>query len=130
VKVPVPGFRGAEGKEKGKGVSVRMGLKEAQSETAGRRTGTGSEVWYTRDERARDREVLHPRMGVCFINPALTQGRFFSLTPGGLPKMPRIVACEENWLREQRCFLITGEKSAEGIVSLRREGPNGRGEVE
>jgi hypothetical protein len=36
VKVPVPGFRGAEGKEKGKGVVVRRGLEEAQSETAGR----------------------------------------------------------------------------------------------
>jgi predicted Zn-ribbon and HTH transcriptional regulator len=63
VKVPVPGFSGAEGKEKGNGVVARRGLKEAQSETAGRRTGTGSEVWYTRDERARDREVLHPHRG-------------------------------------------------------------------
>ena len=68
----MPGYRGAEGKEKGKGVVVRRGLKEAQSEDAGRRTGTGYEVWYTRDERARDREVLHPQ-GVCFINPAPTR---------------------------------------------------------
>jgi hypothetical protein len=37
VKVPVPGVSGAEGKEKGKGVIVRWGLKEAQSESAGRR---------------------------------------------------------------------------------------------
>ena len=59
----MPGYRGAEGKEKGKGVVVRRGLKEAQSKNAGRRTGTGYEVWYTRDERARDREVLHPRLG-------------------------------------------------------------------
>ena len=29
-------LRGAEGKEKGKGVVARRGLKEAQSETAGR----------------------------------------------------------------------------------------------
>jgi hypothetical protein len=43
--------------------------------------------------------------------------------------MPRIVACEENWLKEQRCSLIIGEKSAEGIVVPRDEGPNGRGEV-
>jgi hypothetical protein len=43
--------------------------------------------------------------------------------------MPRIVACEENWLKGQRCSLITGEKSAEGIVGLMTEGPNGRGEV-
>jgi hypothetical protein len=33
----MPGFRGAEGKEKGKGVIVRWGLEEAQSESAGRR---------------------------------------------------------------------------------------------
>ncbi len=63
MEVPGPGVRGAEGKEKGKGTVARRGLKEAQSENAGRRTGTGSEVWYTRDERARDREVLHSRLG-------------------------------------------------------------------
>jgi hypothetical protein len=62
----VPGNRGAEGKEKGKGVIVRWGLEEAQSESAGRRTGTGYEVWHTWDERARDREVLHPQRGVLY----------------------------------------------------------------
>jgi hypothetical protein len=36
VQVRLPGFRRAEGKEKGKGVVARRGLKEAQSETAGR----------------------------------------------------------------------------------------------
>jgi len=41
MKVPTPGFHRAEGKEKGKGVAARRGLKEAQSESAGRRTGTG-----------------------------------------------------------------------------------------
>ncbi len=41
VKVLVPGVRGAEAKEKGKGVVVRRGLEEAQSKSAGRRTGTG-----------------------------------------------------------------------------------------
>ena len=50
-----PGDRGAEGEEKGKGVTARWGLEEAQSNCAGRRTGTGYEGWYTRDERARDR---------------------------------------------------------------------------
>ncbi len=35
----MPGFRGAEGKEKGKGVIARWGLEEAQSKSAGRRTG-------------------------------------------------------------------------------------------
>ena len=38
---------------------MRRGLKEAQSKSAGRGTRTGSEVWHVRDERARDREVLH-----------------------------------------------------------------------
>ena len=36
VKVRWPGIRRAEGKEKGKGVAARRGLKEAQSEAAGR----------------------------------------------------------------------------------------------
>lgn len=36
VQVPWPGLRRAEGKEKGKGVVVRRGLEEAQSEPAGR----------------------------------------------------------------------------------------------
>jgi len=36
VEVLWPGLRRAEGKEKGKGVVARRGLKEAQSETAGR----------------------------------------------------------------------------------------------
>jgi hypothetical protein len=35
----MPGFRGAEGKEKGKGVIVRWGLKKTHSKSAGRRTG-------------------------------------------------------------------------------------------
>ena len=65
----MPGVRKAEGKEKGKGVIVRRGPKEAQSEDAGRRTGIGYAVWYTRDERARNREVLPPRWGV-LITPA------------------------------------------------------------
>jgi len=54
---------------------MRWGLEEAQSKRAGRRTGTGYEVWYTRDKRARDCEVLHPQ-GVCFINPASMHGTF------------------------------------------------------
>jgi hypothetical protein len=41
VKVLVPGVRGAEGEEQGKGVAARRGLKEAPSKRAGRRTGTG-----------------------------------------------------------------------------------------
>ncbi|WP_347888057.1 hypothetical protein ABHF54_10450 [Nitrosomonas europaea] len=36
VRVPWPGLRRAEGKEKGKGVVAKRHLEEAQSETAGR----------------------------------------------------------------------------------------------
>ena len=63
VKVLLPGVRRAEGQEKGKGVTATWGLEEAQSEAAGRRTGTRYEVWHIRDERARDREVLRLRSG-------------------------------------------------------------------
>jgi hypothetical protein len=64
VKVPRPGIRGAEGQGKRKGVTARWGLKEAWNERAGRGTRTRYEVWYSRDERARDREVLHPQWAV------------------------------------------------------------------
>jgi hypothetical protein len=41
VRVPTPGYRGAEGEEKGKGVVARRGLKEAQSKlTLPNRPGT------------------------------------------------------------------------------------------
>ena len=63
MKVLLPGVRGAEGKEKGKGVAVRRGQEEAQSKSAGRRTETGYEVWHARDQWARDHEVLHPQLG-------------------------------------------------------------------
>ena len=79
----MPGFRGAEGKEKGKGVVVRRGLKEAQSKSAGRRTGTGYEVWYARGERARDREALHPPWGVLYKSGVYAR-KVLCLTPGGL----------------------------------------------
>jgi len=75
VRVLAPGVSGAEGKEKGKGVIARWGLEEAQSKHAGRRTGTRYEVWYTRNELARDSEVLDPQ-GVCFIDLAFMHGRF------------------------------------------------------
>ncbi|MCG3155077.1 MAG: hypothetical protein DKINENOH_01679 [bacterium] len=67
VKDPVPGFCGAEGCEKGKGVTVKWGLKEAQSRYAGRPfqgrlPEPGYEVRYTQDDRARDRKVLLPQV--------------------------------------------------------------------
>jgi len=83
VEVPVPGVRGAEGKEKGKGGTVRDRLKEAQSKDAGRRTGTGYEVWHTRSERARDCEALHPQRGVLYKSGAYAS-KVLCLTPGDL----------------------------------------------
>jgi len=67
---PTPGISGAEGEEKGKGVIGRWRLEEAQSKGAGRRTGTGQEVWYTWNEWAPDHEVLHPRVGVLYKSGA------------------------------------------------------------
>jgi len=82
VKVLAPGISGAEGKEKGKGVIVRWGLEEAQSKHAGRRIGTRYEVWYTRNELARDSEVLHPQ-GVLYKSGAYAW-KVLCLTPGDL----------------------------------------------
>jgi hypothetical protein len=63
VKVPCPGVRGAKGQEKRQDVTARWGLKAAWNARAGRGTRTRYEVWSRRDERARDREVLHPQAG-------------------------------------------------------------------
>ena len=73
VKVSCPGIRGAEGQGKRKGVLVRGRLKEAWNERAGRGTRTGYEVWYRRDERARDREVLHPQRAVLYKSGVYAQ---------------------------------------------------------
>jgi hypothetical protein len=78
VQVPVPGVSAAEGEEQGQGVTARWGLEAAPSTDGGRRTGPGSEGWSTRDERARDREVLQAR-GVGLIPPASTQRKFWVL---------------------------------------------------
>src|SRR5712692_5968629 len=66
VRVPCPGRGGTEGQAKRKGVTVRWGVKEAWSKGAGRRTGTGYEVWYVRDEWARNHKVLHPQRNVLY----------------------------------------------------------------
>lgn len=56
-KVLCPGFRGAEGKEKGKGVVARRGLKEAQCATAGRPVCVRTR---SRVNNSRRRDVMHP----------------------------------------------------------------------
>jgi hypothetical protein len=57
----VPGMRGAEGEEQGKGVTARWGLQAAWNVCAERRTRTRSVGWHRRDERARDGEAPQPQ---------------------------------------------------------------------
>ena len=109
-----PGVRGAEGKEKGKGVVVRRGLEEAQSKDAGQRTGTGYEVWYAWGELARDSKALHPRWGVLYKS-GVHASKVVCLTPGGLHGVYR-----EGRLSEERSEPSAVQKSAEGIVGTDR----------
>jgi hypothetical protein len=96
-------------RRRAKASTTRWGLKEAQSKRAGRRTGTGYEVWDTRDERTRDGDVRHPQ-GVGLTNPASTRGTF-----GVLPwEICR--SSSHTGRRAERSALTGGQKSAEGIV--------------
>jgi len=52
-------------------------------------TGTGSEVWYTRDEWARDHEVLHPQWGVLYKSGVYAL-KVTCLTLGDLSCVPLI----------------------------------------
>jgi hypothetical protein len=52
---------------------------------------------------------------VCFINPAFMH-RKLRVLPWEISRVPWSVACEANWLREEKSFLTAREKSAEGIV--------------
>jgi hypothetical protein len=94
----------------------RWGLKEAQSKRAGRRTGTGSEVWYTRDEsrhRRDDCEVLHPQWGVLYKSGAYARN-VLCLTLGDLS------AVRKSGLRPGEPDLTGRQKSAEGILGPRQ----------
>jgi hypothetical protein len=57
---------------------------EAQSERAGRRTGTGYAVWYVRGEWARDHEPSIRKRGVLYKSGVYAQ-KALCLTPGDLP---------------------------------------------
>jgi hypothetical protein len=92
---------------------VRWGLKEAQSNRAGRRTGTGYEVWPTRDERARDCEVLHPQGGVLYKSGVYARN-VLGLTLGDLS------AVRTRGLGPGRPGLSGRQKSAEGILGPRQ----------
>jgi len=48
---------------------------------------------YIREELARDSEVLHPRVGEGFINPASTHGKSCAL-PREISHVPWEVACD------------------------------------
>ena len=76
---------------------MRWGLEEAQSKSAGRRTGTGYEVWCTRDELARDSEVLHPSEGALYKSGVYAR-KVLCLTPGDLPSaFVQSCAAEIGW---------------------------------
>jgi hypothetical protein len=81
-------------------------------------------VWYTWDEWARDREVLHPRVGVRYKSGADAR-TVLCLTLGGRPAVR-----ERSELSAEESEPLSMQKSAEGIVGTpwRAEGPNGRQE--
>jgi hypothetical protein len=102
---------------------VRWGPEEAPSKHAGRRTGTGYEVWHTRDERARDREVLHPQ-GVCLINPAPTRGTF-GVLPWEICRLSRSKGTEGGAIHPDRSAAVSsGHRRLD--AGKAREAPQGR----
>jgi hypothetical protein len=70
-------------------------------------------VWYTRDERARDREVLHPHRGVLYKSGVYAPN-VLGLTLGDLP------AVRKNGLKPGEPDLTGRQKSAEGILGPRQ----------
>ena len=93
---------------------VRRGLEEAQSKDAGRRTETGYEVWYTLDERARNREVLKSTVWGVLYKSGVYASKVVSLTLGGLHGV------RGSGLRRERSCLTAVQKSAEGVVAESR----------
>ena len=72
-------------------------------------------MWYTRDEWARDHEVLHPHWGVLYKS-GVYASKVTVLTPGGLPYAETSRLRLTVRLREEQSTLIVWQKSAEGIV--------------
>jgi hypothetical protein len=57
-------------REAGSGGSPIQRCGATPQQVRDRLPGTGSEVWYDRDELARDSEVLHPQLGhACCVSP-------------------------------------------------------------
>jgi hypothetical protein len=89
-----------------------MGSGGSPIQKRGRRTGTGSEVWYTRDEGARECEVLHPQGGVLYKSGVYARNDL-CLTLGRFPGRPQ-------GLGSGRLVPTGREKSAEGKVAPRQ----------
>jgi hypothetical protein len=116
-------FAEPKARSRARASTVRWGPEEAPSKHAGRRTGTGYEVWHTRDERARDREVLHPQ-GVCLINPAPTRGTF-GVLPWEICRLSRSKGTEGGAIRPDRSAAVSsGHRRLD--AGKAREAPQGR----
>jgi len=102
--------------------TARWGLEEAQAKRAGRRTGTGYEVWYTRDERARDREVLHPQGGVLYKSGVYARN-VLCRTLGDLPVV-WVKGTEGGAIRSDRPAEVSGGHSRPGAGEA-SEAPQG-----
>ena len=114
-------FAEPKARKRARASTARWGLEEAQSKRAGRRTGTGYEVWCTRDERARDREVLHPQ-GVCLIHPASTRGTF-GVVPWEICRLSR--GTEGGEIRPDRPAEVSRGHTRRSDTATRRN-PHGR----
>ena len=63
---------------------MRQGLKEAQPKSAGRRTGTGYEVWYTRGSGHVTTKPSIRKRGVLYKS-GVYAWKVLCFTPGDLP---------------------------------------------
>jgi hypothetical protein len=126
VKVLAPGDRGAEGEEKGKGVTARLrrelsrtvgsGGSPIQPRGATYRNPAQAGWGTTRDEsrhRRDDREVLHPQRGVLYKSGVYAPN-VLCLTLGDLPTV------RTRGLRTGKPGLTGRQKSAEGIGGPRQ----------
>jgi hypothetical protein len=101
------------GEGQGRHREVGSGGSPIQKRGATNRNPAEGGMWYTRDERARGSEVLHPQRGVldtsgvCALN-------VLGLTLGDLPAVRR------SGLRTGEPGLSGRQKSAEGIVGWRQ----------
>lgn len=116
MRVLAPGNRGAEGEEQGKGVTVRWGAEGGGKPNPNARGDVQEpdlRCGTTRDERARDRDVLHPQRGVLYKSGAYAPN-VLCLTLGDLPAVRRM------GLRPGEPDLTGRQTSAAGIGCARQ----------